>query len=188
MTDLYWHFLPDDGHLRFGTREKVEVGKTIKVDCEPILCEQGLHASRRAIDALRYAPGALVCRVTLGGKIVTAGDKSVGQERTVAWMADATETLHRFACDVARETLDRHAPDFQAGYVAVETKLRWLAGNATDNELAAARYAARDAAWDAARDAAWDAARDAAWCASSAAAMDANNERLTDALLALGPD
>jgi hypothetical protein len=32
---------------------------------------------------------------------------------------------------------------------------------ATDEELAAARAAARDAAWDAARDAAWDAARDA---------------------------
>ena len=35
-------------------------------------------------------------------------------------------------------------------------------GQATDDELAAARDAARAAAWDAARAAAWDAARDAA--------------------------
>ena len=58
-------------------------------------------------------------------------------------------------------------------------------GNATDDELAAARYAAwvaaRDAAWDAAWaaawavawDAAWAAARDAAWAAAWATARDA---------------
>jgi len=50
-------------------------------------------------------------------------------------------------------------------------------GEATDEELAAARDAAWDAAWDAARDAArdaaWAAARDAARAAASAAAWAA---------------
>lgn len=44
---------------------------------------------------------------------------------------------------------------------ALEVAERYVNGNATDRELAAAEAAARDAAGYAARDAAWDAARDA---------------------------
>ena len=55
----------------------------------------------------------------------------------------------------------------------------------------AARYVAWDAAWDAtrsaARAAAWDAARAAAWAAARDAAWDAQNEHLTEMLLALAP-
>jgi hypothetical protein len=55
----------------------------------------------------------------------------------------------------------------------IACKRRWLRGEATDKELAAARNAAwdavwsvRDAAWNAAWDAAWDTARDAACVAA----------------------
>lgn len=201
MAELFWHFLPNDGGLRYGSHEKVEVGKTIKVDCEPILCKQGLHASRRAIDALKYAPGVLVCRVTLGGKIVEGDDKLAATERTVVWMADATETLHRFACDVATDALDKYAPDCTAGYAEIQTKLRWLAGEATYEELASASAVASASASAVASAAAWDvvsaAACTAAWASAravasaaardvaSAAARDAQNERLESMLLAL---
>src|SRR3972149_3105412 len=53
---LGWHFLPEDKRLRYGTREVVEVGRPVKVAGKLALCEWGLHASRRAIDALAYAP------------------------------------------------------------------------------------------------------------------------------------
>ena len=68
---------------------------------------------------------------------------------------------------------------------ALDVAERHAHGQATDEELAAvrdaaraaagdaARAAARAAAWDAARDAAWDAARDAAWAAARDAAWDA---------------
>ena len=68
---------------------------------------------------------------------------------------------------------------------ALDVAERHAYGQATDDELAAARAAARaaasdaaedaaeDAAWDAARDAAWDAARDAAWDAARDAARAA---------------
>jgi len=64
---------------------------------------------------------------------------------------------------------------------ALDVAERFARGNATQEELAAARAAAWDAAWDAAGDAAraaawdaaWDAAGDAAWDAARAAAWDA---------------
>ena len=49
---------------------------------------------------------------------------------------------------------------------AVVVAERFARGEATSEELDAARDAARDAAWDAARDAAWAAAWDAAWDAA----------------------
>lgn len=64
---------------------------------------------------------------------------------------------------------------------AIDVAERFANGNATDEELAAARAAAwaaasaaaSAAAWAAARAAAWDAARGAAWDAARAAARDA---------------
>lgn len=154
----HWHFLHEDKRLRYGSRELVEVGKTIRVNCHPVLCESGLHASVRAIDALRYAPGPIVCRVTLGGTIVEGDDKVAAQERTAVWMADATHTLHEFACRCAEDALRVANIDDRRCWEAIETKRRWLRGEATDEQLAAAARAAWDA-WDAARASASSAAR-----------------------------
>jgi hypothetical protein len=210
-ADLYWHLLPADKKLRFGDSRLVRTGRTIKVKCQPILCHAGLHACRRPIDALQYAPGPIICRVTLGGTILHGSDKSVGTERTVLWMADATNTLHRFACAVAEESLKTAKVEDERCYNAIRVKLRWLEGNATDEELASAsasaRGAARGAAWasarasasasargaarGAARDAARSAAWDAAWACASArgaawdAAWAAQNRRLESMLLEL---
>lgn len=100
--------------------------------------------------------------------------------------------LHEFACrcaDCAISKIDNPDP---RSIRAVEAKRKWLRGEISDEELAAARDAARDAAWaatraatrDAARDAAWDATRDAAWAAAWDAAWAATrcgntNERHT---------
>jgi hypothetical protein len=81
--------------------------------------------------------------------------------------------LHEFACRCAEKSLaliENPDPRFVE---AVAVKRRWLKGEATDGELAAARSAAWNAAWDAARAAAWDAAWDAVWDAAGAAAWDA---------------
>jgi hypothetical protein len=176
-TTLWFHFLPDDGRLQFGRRRRVDVGTTLSIRGRPVLCRRGFHASARAIDALRYAPGALVCRVRLGGEIVVGDDKVSAQQRTVLWMADATRTLHEFACWAAEGALDAIASRGETvdprSRRAIEVKRLWLDGQATDEELAAAWAAAWDAAWDAARFAAEAAARDAARAAAWAAAWDA---------------
>ena len=214
---LAWHFLRDDKRMQFrdGRRvedgEIVEAGKTYKAKGKLELCANGMHASLRAIDALEYAPGGVICRVELSGEIVDGGDKVCARARKALWMADATRTLHEFACWCAEQALlrEREAgrePDARS-WAAIEAKRQWLAGKISKGELDAARdaawSAARDAAWSAARGAAWgaawgaargaawsaarDAAWDAAWGAARGAARDTQNTELERMLNGLGP-
>jgi hypothetical protein len=182
-----WHFLSADGMTRYAPRTKIEIGQRLSVDPERLyMCEYGLHASERIIDALQYAPGPILCRVELSGRILSGADKLCAEHRTVIAMADATQMLHEFACRQAESVLHLIPEDERhVARCAIDTKRKWLRGQASGAELdaasAAASAAARDAAWDAsaaasavARDAAWDvaweAAREAAWAASAARA------------------
>ena len=173
---LAWWFVapsPDGGPPRLPNADgrPVVVGETLTDPRDSagktgpvVLCERGFHASRRAINALTYAPGAIVCRVRCSGEIVEDGDKIACSERTVLWMADATRVLRLFACDVAEDALlaerkrgrEPHADSWRA----IEVARRWADGKATEAE--------RSAAWSAA-SAAESAARSAAWSAASAA-------------------
>ena len=157
---LAWHFCAG-WKLRDG--QPLVVGQSYHVDGPLVLCERGLHGSIRAIDALRYAPGATVCRVELFGKTIIDDDKIVATDRRVIAAVDATRTLHEFACCVAEQTLGCYGNDDPRSWAAIEAKRNWLAGQITDAQLAAAGAAAGAAAWDAARAAAWD----AAWAAQA---------------------
>ena len=180
---LAWHFLPSDGRLQYGDlRTLVKPGQTLRRDpAKLLMCNYGLHASVRPIDALRYAPGPIVCRVRLGGTIIEGDDKVVASRRTVLWMANAERELRLFACWSIRNTPladGRMVWDLltdKRSQTAVEVAERYADGLATDDELAAAGDAAWAAAW-AAGDAAWaaawaagDAAGDAAGAAGAAA-------------------
>ena len=89
-----WHFVGKT--LRDGSPVPKD-GETLVFTGEPILCEQGYHASLSARDALRYAPGNILCRVECGGKIIEDTDKLVCTERTIIQRIDATEMLRYFA-------------------------------------------------------------------------------------------
>lgn len=180
-----WHFLTEDCTLRYNDGREVTPGKMYRAEGAPVLCKSGMHASASALDALRYAPGPIICRVELSGDLIEGEDKAVARCRKVRWMADATRTLHLFAVWCAEHALIRerkagHEPD-QRSWNAIKIKRAWLDGKATDEELAAARDAAEDAAWDAARAAAQnaalaaarDAARAAVWAAVRSAVWDA---------------
>ena len=186
---LGWHFLNENGRTGYGNRKPVP-GATMHCHGELVLCQNGLHASKRAIDALHYATGSIIQRVELVGERRDESDKSCARSRGCLWIADATRTLHEFALWCGEVALDaeREAgrkPDARSVEV-LAVKRRWLDGLATDAELDAARdaawAAARDAAWDAAWAAALDAARAAAW-----AARDAQNNELERRLMALAP-
>lgn len=175
---LAWHFLPDDGMTRYEPRTKVVVGEWLSVDPHRLeLCAYGLHASERLIDALQYAPGALLCRVEVAGRVLRDDDKLCAERRRVIAWTDATHMLHEFACRCAESVLHLVAGDQRhVARNAIDAKRRWLAGQANDNELDAARaaqVAAGDAASDAESDAAWAAARAAAWAAAKSAARAA---------------
>lgn len=165
-----WHFLKEDRRLQFSPHILVEPRQTICVEPPIELCRRGLHASRRAIDALSYAPGPIVCRVRLDGEIIEGIDKAVATKRTCLWMADATNVLHEFACWCAEQAMLKerevgHEPDPRL-WAAIEAKRRWLRGEITDEELAVVR----DAAWDAAQSATKATVKNMAWVAARAVA------------------
>jgi hypothetical protein len=207
---LAWHFLPEDRRLQYGDNRLVAAGRRHTVKGEIALCEHGLHASIKPLDAMEYAPSATVQRVKLSGTIIHGDDKLVASARTCLWIADAAPVLHEFACWCAEQALALIDNPDPRSVAAIEAKRKWLHGEITDDDLAAAGDAAGDAAWDAAGDAAldaaldaaraaagdaaWDAARaaaraaagDAAWDAARAAARADQNAKLEELLLALG--
>ena len=195
-----WHFVAENKRLGYGDNRIVKPGITYKVEkTRPLkLCSYGLHASKRIIDALNYAPGPIVCRVELIGETLHDTDKAVAYERRVIAMIDATDILRKFARLCALDVVHLwNAPEIVVKYLKTgDESLRdaarvaarvaaWDAAGAAARDAAwdAARGAARGAAWDAARGAAWDAAwgaaGDAAWAAAEAAAGDKQNRRLT---------
>ena len=106
-----------------------------------------------------------------------------------------TPILHEFACRCAEDALSRIDNPDPRSINAIVVKRRWIAGEATDEELAAARtaaWAAQAAAQDAARTAAWATwtaartavrvARTAAQDAAEAAARNAQVDMLTQML------
>ena len=168
MTSIHaWHFLRDDGTTGSGGC-KPEPGGVETWDGPLVMCHSGLHASRMAIDALSYAPGALVRRVVVSGEVVEGDDKLIGRKRRELWRVDATATLHEFACLCAEDALKVSKVTDARCFAAIAAKRAWLRGEITDVDLDAAYAAAHDAA-----NAAHDAAN-----AANAAAYDAQNKRL----------
>ncbi len=198
-----WHFLAADrkvaaypGAPFAGTLVTPGLKLVLPESARIVPCEYGLHASVRAIDALSFAPGPIVQRVRLSGRVVEQKDKAAASERETLWVMDASLALHISAVNFAQVALDaqmaRGVAIDQRSQNALDVKLRWLGGQSSDSELAAAWDAASAAARDAASAAAWDAAsaaaRDAAWDAASAAAWDAASAAAWDAAWAAAWD
>jgi hypothetical protein len=166
-----WHFIAG-GRLRDGTTAPKD-GKWLKFDGKPILCEQGLHASIDAFDALSFAPGETLCLVDCAGTVLHGNDKIVCTERRIVVRMDATpllrylarqqalSVLHLYPGEPAQCVLDFLMGDDEAREAA------WSAArsaeSATRSEAWAAVWAARAAAWSAVRSAAWSEVWSAAW-------------------------
>jgi len=141
-SGLFWHFLPNDRRMHYPPHTPVEAGATYTVTGRLVVCGNGLHASREALDALRYAPGSIVCRVRLGREIIHEDDKVCARERTVLWIAEAGPVLHELSCLLAIRSLDRLR---LSGYPldllrpeAIAAKRAWLRGEIDDEALAVA--------------------------------------------------
>lgn len=95
MNELAWHFVRDDRRLLDGSR--LVTGEWMESSGPLVLGGRGLHASTLVVDALRYAPGPVACRVEVGGDIIRGGDKIVCSRRRALWAVDATRALGKFA-------------------------------------------------------------------------------------------
>jgi len=184
MTTYGWHFLYAGSRLRTG-EEAPEDGVWLTTD-KARICESGLHGSKHPFDALKYAPGPILCLCEFGEIEGDHGDKFVSRSRRIIARMDATEMLmyfarmqalsvvHAFAApDVVLDYLmtgkDRSAAEAAAWSAAAAA---WSAARSAARsaaEAAAARSAAEAAAWSVARSAAavawsvaWSAARSAA--------------------------
>ena len=205
-----WHFASADLRLRHGDEREIRVGETLTVELPIELCERGLHASVRPLDALNYASGPIACRVRLSGQVIAGEDKAVATERTVLGMVDGRHVFSAFIrytlvyrqpylvklfegaglADQARriERLDMaSAPysdikDTMAAVQAVRnvSEAAWAAGNAAYSTAWAAGLAARSA---------WAAT---AWAAAGLAAakdtLNAELERLLVAAMAMATE
>jgi len=186
-TEIIGWWFAASGELPHGDGRKVVIGETLTVKGKIVPCRWGLHASVDPFDALQYAPGPLLYKVRLSGKIVpNDNDKHAASERTAIAKRDSTQMLRAFARKVALSVIHLwDAPTIVREYLetgdeskkAAAGNAAWAAaGNAAwaaagddagDDAWAAARAAARAAAGDAAR-AARAAARAAAWAARDA--------------------
>jgi hypothetical protein len=194
-----WH-LPtknDDGTWTPG-----EWMPAVEGDLEP--CENGYHLCREQ-DLLKWL-GPAIFAAEYRGEAVEAEDKIVVREARLLRRLEGwnERTARLFAADCAERVV--HLCDDPRPRHAIGVARRYAGGEATAEELDAARDAAWDAAWAAdwdaaraaeraaardaraaARDAAWDARdaraaeRAAAWAAAWAADWDAARAAARDA-------
>jgi len=175
----YTEYLPCDG----------QPGKplpTVEGEIEP--CANGYHACKPQFVS-RWI-GAQLYEVKLTGTLVDGDDKTAASDIRIIRKVDAwnERTQRLFAVWCAREALKLVDNPDPRSIAACDVAERYANGDATEEELAAARDAAMDAARDAARDAAWAAARAAAWAAAWAAARDAAWAAARDAAWAAARD
>jgi hypothetical protein len=178
MTTYAYHFVAET--LRDG-RPVPPDGEWLTHDGPLELCESGLHACVDPFDALKYAPGPVLCLVEIDGETLTGDDKLVAMRRMIVKRLDMTTELRAYARWCALSVIDKwDAPDVVRMYLETgDETLRtaaWAAADAAWAAADAARAAAR-AATDAAADAARAAARAAAWAAAWAAAGAAHRAR-----------
>ena len=185
-----YYFSKTDKKLRYNDERVIKEGITHKVEGELELCQNGLHASERALDALKYAPGPYLWIVELGGDIVKGDDKCCARERKYIKGFDASESLREFARKCALINIEKIKPycsdddyrliieylntgreDIREAAMSAAEAARLAAWESADSAAEAANSAAgaaRSAAWESA-EAAMSAAMSAAWSADSAA-------------------
>lgn len=130
---LGWHFV--DETLKDGRPVPAD-GEALTHDGPISLCESGLHASERVLDALKFASGNLICRVECDGVTERQADKFVCGSRTVLWRLDGEEVLRAFARKVALDVAD---------FWDMPDEVRRFLESGNDNLRVAARGAAREA-------------------------------------------
>jgi len=167
-----WYFADNNRKLRYGDNRPIVIGETHTVDCNPILCKQGLHGSVSIMDALSYAPGPVLYLVDINGDIDVGEDKICGSSRTYLMGFDASDMLFEAARMFALVNIENIKP-YTNKYDLIVEYLKTGNSDLRSAAESAARSAAISAAWSAAESAAWSTAESTAWSAAESAARSA---------------
>ena len=141
-----YYFLRKDMTSGSGHEEPWKVGEARRIEGHIALCERGYHSSPTPAMALEYAPGSMLCLVDVSKPVQKDSDKQVSRKRTLLAAINVEHILYDLACRFAEDVLqifEKEYPEDSRPRVAIETKRRWLKGQASDEELDAARAAAR---------------------------------------------
>ena len=169
-----YNFLRKDMTSRVEMELPWSIGETRIFTGKIKLGRAGYHSSLTPYTALYIAPWDMLCLVDIpeiGAGTIRDREEQVSQSQTLVAAVDVGRELHELACKIAEDVLSIFEGEYPGDVrprEAIATKHRWLAGLASDSELAVAR----DAAWEAAKDSthvwgAWAAAT-AAWDAAGA--------------------
>lgn len=197
-----WHFARDDRTLGNRDGREVKVGVELWVDGDLSMWHHGFHWSRRAIDALHYARGTVICKVIPLGQTIEIKDRGVSQGIKVIWIANCDDIMKEFSRWCALQVVHLwHAHEGVLQYLDTgDERLKDAALTAAwdgaasggtsaarcaaravvwDGAWAVAKCAARAFAWNATRSFAWNTTRAAAWDDALDDAMEAQNTKLT---------
>ena len=98
---LGWHFLQRNKKLGYADGRPVHKKRWFKAkNCRTTrLCSCGMHASENILDALKWAPGPVLCQVKVHGniKVASNNDKFVGMERLVIDWINAEDVIQEFS-------------------------------------------------------------------------------------------
>jgi hypothetical protein len=128
-----WKFLrlTDAGKIRSGSGKLTwTVGTWKTFRGTPLCCVRGLHASPRAVDALRYVPGEILAQVECAGAHDDEGDKSAWQRMRIVkawrWNAPDSVALAVYAAELVLPIYEERYPDDSRPAAAIEAAKAWL--------------------------------------------------------------
>ena len=160
-------------------------GEWLEVEGPLVLCENGLHGCDGEAQLLEWI-GQAIFEMEYAGERIDGDDKFCTRRARLLRKLETwnDRTARVFACDCAERVLhifETERPDDKRPRNAIDVSRRYAEGQATKEELDAARAAAMDAvcaaespvAWAAARVATWAATRVTVWAAARVATGDA---------------
>ena len=139
LTIRGWHFIGADFKLRF-SQETVELGKISEATGPISLCNNGMHACRLILDALKFANGPVVCRVKIFGETQEDREKICGRYRQVLAYGDIIWQLHQYGFDLTSSILSGEETDL---WELLDVKKKWIERRASSGTLADARQEAK---------------------------------------------
>ncbi len=172
-----------------------EPGEWLSVTGPLVECENGIHACRPQ-DVSQWIDAAMY-ELEYDDEPLVAGSKVYGRRARLVRRIDAwnDRTARLFAADCAERVSHLWVAPAGCNWKPSDTLdvvRRFAVGDATAEELDAARDSAWDAARDstraAARDSAWAAARDSTWAAARYSASDSASDSARDSAWAAASD